>query len=62
MPALDPATRLCREYESRPTMCSEFPYGSDCPSGCGLKCGTPSGDWLKSGLLPAHNAETGETR
>jgi Fe-S-cluster containining protein len=31
----DEDTRLCREYETRPLMCSEFPYDSPCPHGCG---------------------------
>lgn len=27
----DPVTGDCRAYESRPSMCSDFPYGKPCP-------------------------------
>lgn len=31
----DEETRLCTAYESRPSMCSRYPYGSECERGCG---------------------------
>lgn len=35
---LDPETKLCRDYENRPTMCRDFPYGSECTyCGCTRK-------------------------
>lgn len=30
----DEETRLCDEYNQRPEMCRDFPYGLDCPHGC----------------------------
>lgn len=34
----DEDTRLCKIYEDRPAMCRDFPYGTECPHGCGF-CG-----------------------
>lgn len=34
----DAATGNCLNYENRPDMCSQFPYGRQCPrQGCTLK-------------------------
>ena len=40
----DEETRLCTDYENRPPMCSNFPYGREdgCPFGCSHK-GEPFG-------------------
>lgn len=35
----DEETRLCRVYKDRPTMCRDFPYGKQCPHGCGVCAG-----------------------
>lgn len=37
----DEETKLCRNYEGRPAMCSEYPYGKKCEHGCGLATGKP---------------------
>lgn len=31
----DTATRLCQDYENRPRMCRNYPYGKECERGCG---------------------------
>jgi Fe-S-cluster containining protein len=36
----DEGTRLCLNYENRPPMCSNYPYGRECDHGCSCK-GTP---------------------
>lgn len=30
----DEKTRLCKAYESRPSMCRRYPYGRPCDQGC----------------------------
>jgi Fe-S-cluster containining protein len=30
----DERTRLCVQYESRPAMCRDYPYGKPCDHGC----------------------------
>jgi Fe-S-cluster containining protein len=43
----DEDTRLCRIYEDRPTMCRDFPYGNDCPMGCGVCGGIPTSERMR---------------
>jgi Fe-S-cluster containining protein len=43
----DEATRLCKIYEDRPTMCRDYPYGQECQHGCGLVGGCSSADRIK---------------
>lgn len=38
----DEATRLCTAYDSRPKMCSNYPYGPTCERGCGYGIATKS--------------------
>jgi Fe-S-cluster containining protein len=33
----DEETRLCGAYDTRPGMCSKYPYGSPCERGCGYE-------------------------
>lgn len=33
----DEETRLCGDYENRPAMCRDYPYGRPCERGCGYQ-------------------------
>ena len=33
----DEETRLCGDYENRPAMCRDYPYGRTCDRGCGYQ-------------------------
>lgn len=34
----DDGTRLCTNYDARPSMCRWYPYGRECEFGCGCDC------------------------
>lgn len=38
----DEETRLCTDYENRPDMCRDFPYGKSCRYGCSCKGTEPA--------------------
>lgn len=39
----DEDSRLCKVYETRPSMCKGYPYGKPCEHGCGFSGGAPLG-------------------
>jgi Fe-S-cluster containining protein len=50
----DEETRLCGAYETRPKMCSAYPYATTCERGCGYEL-TPQ-EKIDTGYLPKEEA------